>query len=154
MTTNSSHLQQTLSILEVLMERTDELTLPELYLLEGAMTVALKEDVIEAIAQKQVHTVKDGYALDPILPDGFSVTPNDERPESHHFWWCRPYIETFQRGDETAYWVHCLDGGAWDRPTWWGTAESLEAAVEICRNGPGRIDCHAALQHEKRTRGI
>jgi len=135
MDTNSSHLQQTLDILDVLMQSTGEMTLAELELLEESMTTALKENVAEAIARKQVLTVIEGYALDPILPDGFSVTPNDERPESHRFWWYRPYIITRQNGDQTHYWVHCLDGGAWDRPTWWGEAESLEAAVEICRNG-------------------
>lgn len=38
----------------------------------------------------------------------------------------------------TRYTVECLDGGAWDRPTWWGTFESLEEALECCENGPHR----------------
>ena len=36
----------------------------------------------------------------------------------------------------TAYTVHCLDGGAWDRSTWWGDADSLDAALVIARTGP------------------
>ena len=35
-----------------------------------------------------------------------------------------------------AYVVHCLDGGAWDRPTWWGDFSSLEEAKACCENGP------------------
>ena len=35
-----------------------------------------------------------------------------------------------------AYTVHCLDGGAWDRPTWWGDFGSLEEAKACCENGP------------------
>ncbi|WP_375581778.1 hypothetical protein ABWH88_02165 [Marinobacter adhaerens] len=136
MTTNSSLLQQTLDILEVLMERTDEMTLPELELLEGAMTDALKENIADAVLRQQVHTVAGGYAVDPALPNGFSFTHNDERPISHKVWWYRPYITTRQHGEQTIYWVECLDGGCWDRPTWWGEAETLDAAVEICRNGP------------------
>lgn len=36
----------------------------------------------------------------------------------------------------TSYTVHCLDGGAWDRPTLWGSFESLEEALDCCENGP------------------
>jgi hypothetical protein len=36
----------------------------------------------------------------------------------------------------TAYRVYCLDGGAWDRPTEWGTFSSLEEAKECCLTGP------------------
>ncbi|RCV86886.1 hypothetical protein [Billgrantia montanilacus] len=36
----------------------------------------------------------------------------------------------------TAYEVRCLDGGAWDRSTWWGDADNLEAALEIAKTGP------------------
>lgn len=34
------------------------------------------------------------------------------------------------------YTVHCLDGGAWDRPTMWGTFPTLDEAIECCANGP------------------
>jgi len=82
MDTNSSHLQQTLDILDVLMQSTGEMTLAELELLEESMTTALKENVAEAIARKQVLTVIEGYALDPILPDGFSVTQTTSGPKA------------------------------------------------------------------------
>ena len=36
----------------------------------------------------------------------------------------------------TAFTVHCLDGGAWDRPTWWGDFCSLEEAKACCETGP------------------
>lgn len=36
----------------------------------------------------------------------------------------------------TKYTVHCLDGGAWDRPTMWGVFPALEEAIECCTNGP------------------
>ena len=38
----------------------------------------------------------------------------------------------------TRYTVDCLDGGAWDRPTWWGDFGSLEEAQECCANGLAR----------------
>lgn len=38
----------------------------------------------------------------------------------------------------TRYTVHCLDGGAWDRPTCWGDFGSLEEAQECCANGLAR----------------
>lgn len=36
----------------------------------------------------------------------------------------------------TAYRVHCLDGGAWDRPTDWGAFGTLEEAKQCCWTGP------------------
>lgn len=36
----------------------------------------------------------------------------------------------------TAYHVRCLDGGAWDRSTWWGSTDTLEGALEIAARGP------------------
>jgi hypothetical protein len=36
----------------------------------------------------------------------------------------------------TRYDVRCLDGGAWDRSTGWGMVGSLEAAIDVCKNGP------------------
>lgn len=36
----------------------------------------------------------------------------------------------------TAYRVHCLDGGAWDRPTDWGSFGTLEEAVACAQTGP------------------
>ncbi len=46
----------------------------------------------------------------------------------------RSWFEKFPTG--TAYRVHCLDGGAWDRPTNWGSFGTLEEAKACCVNGP------------------
>lgn len=136
MSTNSLMVQQILDILDVLTSQLDHMPMADLEILERGMTVSLKEKVVEAIARKQINATYQGYALDPILPDSFFSTPNEDRPESHLFWSRRPYIETRGTINGTIYWVHCLDGGAWDRPTWWGEAKTLEAAAKICRNGP------------------
>lgn len=127
---------QIIDVFEVMTQQADELDLSELEWLEKELTATLKNNIIDAIAQKQVHTVFEGYAVDPVLPDGFDFTPNDERPESHAFWWCRPYIVTRGTIENKCYWVECLDGGAWDRPTFWGESRTLKGAAEICRTGP------------------
>lgn len=44
------------------------------------------------------------------------------------------FYEKFPEGVQ--YYVSCLDGGAWDRPTNWGTFASLELALECCEQGP------------------
>ncbi|WP_296186592.1 hypothetical protein [Pseudomonas sp. UBA1879] len=36
----------------------------------------------------------------------------------------------------TKYTVHCLDGGAWDRPTLWGVFPTLDEAIDCCDLGP------------------
>lgn len=101
-------------------------------------------------------TDPDDIPLDPILPEDFDSTPNDERPESHREWWNRPYISTNtwdsmkgphsteeHRASWFAAWpsgtrfdVRCLDGGAWDRSTSWGSFATLEDAVACARTGP------------------
>ncbi|MDP2451820.1 MULTISPECIES: hypothetical protein [unclassified Polaromonas] len=67
--------------------------------------------------------------VDPALPPMFDFTPNEDRPESEiERWWLKPFAVT--RGDGT-FDVRCLDGGAHDRSTWYGTAKDLASAKEI-----------------------
>lgn len=136
MSSETTVVEQIIKSLGALSEQAERLPLDELQRLEEAMNGALKIDISEMIGRKQVHTVFEGYAVDPLLPDDFSFCSNDKRPDSHRFWWCRPYIVTRQHGEQTVYWVECLDGGCWDRPTWWGEAKTLEQAADICRTGP------------------
>lgn len=136
MKTNSPMAQQIVDILEVLKKGIESLTLEELQLVEGKMTVELREHIGELIFKKQVNRTFKGYAVDPILPDDFFGTANDERPDSHRFWVKRPYIVTVEGADPVFFTVECLDGGAWDRPTYWGSAATLAAAAEICSTGP------------------
>lgn len=114
------------------------------------------------------------FLIDPQLPEGFQVTPYDERSHAEiKAWWNVPYITTETADDVeahtrkneerlkvqapelvspdvealveknrasflanwpsgTSYTVHCLDGGAWDRPTWCGDFGALEEAQECC----------------------
>jgi len=39
-----------------------------------------------------------------------------------------------------AFRVHCLDGGAWDRPTEWGAFGSLDEAKQCCWTGPSWLN--------------
>lgn len=67
--------------------------------------------------------------VDPILPKNFDGTRNELRPLSHQKWWYRPYVVT--NGDK--FDVYCLDGGAWDRPTWVGDYTDKLAAIGCAR---------------------
>lgn len=65
-------------------------------------------------------------SVDPLLPPDFYNTPNEERSAQELAdWWMRPYLVSIEGG---RYDVRCLDGGAWDRPTFWGDADTLDAA--------------------------
>jgi hypothetical protein len=101
----------------------------------------------------------DEIPVNPRLPPKFDDTPNDARPQSHQRWWFRPYIVTEKWCEPTgdaAYWteekrnearaewfrawpagtrydVRCLDGGAWDRSTWWGSFSTLAEAQQCAR---------------------
>lgn len=105
--------------------------------------------------------IREGVCINPALRDHFDATPNELREDLELVdWWDRPYIravtweemkphnatpdeiekhrlswlESFPEG--IRYDVRCLDGGAWDRSTWWGTAKTLTEALEITRTGP------------------
>jgi len=66
--------------------------------------------------------------INPKLPPDFFCTPNDERsPEEIEAWWGVPFIETEPDGP---YFVRCLDGGAWDRPSLHACCESLDEAIK------------------------
>ncbi|MBN3761029.1 hypothetical protein [Burkholderia sp. Ac-20365] len=99
---------------------------------------ALTQAVREAVAGSPEVDV---LLVDPQLPEGFYDTPNEDRSESElDEWWDRPYAVSGPRGFD----VRCLDGGAWDRPTFYGVVATLEEARELAR---------VKLQEWKRIRG-
>jgi len=67
------------------------------------------------------HRGKDDMPVDPDLPPDFDNTPKEELDA----WWDRPFAQTRADGPLD---VRCLDGGAWDRATWYGTAATVDAA--------------------------
>ena len=73
--------------------------------------------------------LQEPLEIDPLLPPDFYNTPNEERSEEELTrWWQKPFACTNPDGSLD---VRCLDGGAWDRPTFYGTATSPEAAIAL-----------------------
>jgi hypothetical protein len=69
--------------------------------------------------------------INPALPDGFDQTPNEDRSDSEILtWWDQPYAVKREDG---CFDVRCLDGGAWDRPTYYGVAKTIEEAEEMAK---------------------
>lgn len=67
--------------------------------------------------------------LDPVLPAGFDDTQNEDRSDAEiERWWMRPFAITRSDG---LYEVRCLDGGAWDRSTWYGIAKDMDDARKL-----------------------
>ncbi len=84
------------------------------------------------------QAVVDGVAVNPVLPAGFDDTPHALRSDTALAWWGVPYVTShiddhplflkyWKSG--TRYDVQCLDGGAWDRSTLWGSFATLAEAV-------------------------
>lgn len=74
----------------------------------------------------------DGILIDPENPPKYDI-PNDERSiRELKFWWKRPYVRT-SMAPIGGYDVYCLDGGAWDRPTWVGRGDTIDEAVAIAK---------------------
>jgi len=109
----------------------------------------------------EAETCMDGVLVNPKLPKNFDSTPNDDRPEAQRRkWWERPFILSYseavspaatcseeEKEKRRAAWleawpsgtrwdVRCLDGGAWDRSTCWGSFATLEGAVQCAKTGP------------------
>ena len=121
------------------------------------------------------ENIVDGIAIDPIFPDDFYYTANEERDTNElAHWWGRPFIitESFTEdsyeeycermsGDKLksleefttrrekqkkswneryvggiCYIVHCLTGGAWDRPSMLGNFSTLEEALCFAKEKP------------------
>ncbi|MCE8005326.1 hypothetical protein [Billgrantia ethanolica] len=142
--------------------------------------IYLEGELFQGLRRFRAEDSCHGVLINPVLPDAFDDTPNDDRLQGDiENWWGRPFIIThtldmrlesyesylsrarrggwtpdmsaeewadnqarvrqrwFERFPSgTAYTVRCLDGGAWDRSTWWGDADNLDAALEIAKTGP------------------
>jgi hypothetical protein len=72
----------------------------------------------------------DGIPIDPVMPARFGETDNTLRPPEHLAWLDVPYIVSNPSGPANSFTCYCLDGGAWDRPTWLGTYSHIDDAVE------------------------
>lgn len=73
--------------------------------------------------------MKNDFPIDPVLPDNFDCTPNENRSkEELNAWWDRPFAITNENG---TYSVRCLHGGAWDRSSWLSDAATIEEAKEV-----------------------
>ena len=66
-----------------------------------------------------------GIFIDPVLPEGFHETSNEDRPFAHMLFWMLPYVVS----NTSSYSVYRLDGGAHDRPTGHGDYEDLATAI-------------------------
>jgi hypothetical protein len=89
----------------------------------------------------------DQVLVDPLLPRGFDDTDNKCRPAEHGPWWGVPFIISFRPSapdadflrafpDGVRYDLRCLDGGAWDRSTWWGSFASAQLAAAEAKTRP------------------
>jgi hypothetical protein len=72
-----------------------------------------------------------GVAYEPSLPEQFWDTPNDQRDkEELNNWWDVAFITSNNIG---TFFVHRLDGGAWDRPTCINSFDKFEDALEFAQ---------------------
>lgn len=85
----------------------------------------------ETLDDVEAHTRKNEERLKVQAPE--LVSPDVEALVEKHR---ASFLASWPSG--TRYTVECLDGGAWDRPSWWGDFGSLEEAQYCCQDGPAR----------------
>ena len=89
-------------------------------------------EVQAAVQASEESPALGDFPVDPALPPDFDSTANERRSKAElDSWWLRPFAQTRSDGNLD---VRCLDGGAWDRPTYYGTAKDLDAARELARS--------------------
>lgn len=90
---------------------------------------------IDRANRERKTTDDDDIPLDPVLPRDFDDTPNEERSKRQlDKFWLMPFV---QSRDDGTFEARCLDGGCWDRPTWYGIADSLDGARALARTKLG-----------------
>lgn len=68
-----------------------------------------------------------GVIVNPVLRDGFDDTHNDLREDLEtEDWFGLPYVV----GADDTWHIRCLDGGAWDRSTLRGFADTMDGAID------------------------
>lgn len=88
-------------------------------------------EVQAAVQAAEASPALADLPVDPALPPMFDSTRNESRSKAElDSWWLRPFAQTRRDGGLD---VRCLDGGAWDRATYYGTAKDLDEAREIAR---------------------
>ena len=74
----------------------------------------------------QAENYVDGIFINPVLPDNFWTEPMESRSEDHmKHWRNMPFILV----NDGFYDIHCLDGGAWDRPFLIGGFDTQAKAI-------------------------
>lgn len=96
--------------------------------------------------EKTLEQFREGIPVDPVLPDDFDATPNNQRPPRQRQLWNRPYIVTVHNigcspdrwlaawPEGIRYDVRCLDGGCWDRSTGLGQFKTMSEALQFAEN--------------------
>ncbi|ASI21406.1 hypothetical protein E4188_23095 (plasmid) [Aeromonas media] len=83
-----------------------------------------------AIEPTKLSGVIDGIPVNPANPPASDIKHDERETEEMILWWRQPYLEW----DSGGRWeVRCLDGGAWDRPTFIGSHEELASAIELAK---------------------
>lgn len=70
--------------------------------------------------QIQAEDCIRGFFVNPVLPENFDFTPNEDRPFEHMVWWMRPFIEHL----DGTWSVRILDGGRMTAPAGLETTRS------------------------------
>jgi hypothetical protein len=87
-------------------------------------------------------------AINPKLRAGFDNTPNEKRSKTELMrWWNNPFV--LNMGDH--FQVRCLDGGAWDRSTFYAIHYNLNDAIQHAKVIKETL---SAYRVKKNDRGI
>lgn len=74
--------------------------------------------------------VIEGIPVNPTEQPARNIANERRSAQELMLWWRQPFIIWNSRGQ---WEVRCLDGGAWDRPTFIGSHEELTGALDLAK---------------------
>lgn len=91
---------------------------------------AITLEAAQAIDPAQLSGVIDGIPVNPANPPARDIKNDERETEELILWWRQPYLEWNKNG----FWeIRCLDGGAWDRPSFLDQHKQLAGALELAK---------------------
>jgi len=91
---------------------------------------AITLEAAQAIEPTELSGVIDGIPVNPADPPARDIKNDERETEELILWWRQPYLQWNKRGHLE---IRCLDGGAWDRPTFIGSHDELAGAIELAK---------------------
>lgn len=90
--------------------------------------------LFKAPIDRTPKNVVEGISIHHFSPIKSNIPNEDRSPLEIEKWWNVPYIVEDWDGENSRFFVECLDGGAWDRPTGKAWCQTVDEALDAAKS--------------------